>query len=132
MLLASVPSMTPPTRSPVSGTVVLETEGLFKTYGRRSLFQPKARIVNAVSDVSLTVRRGETLGIVGESGSGKSTVARCVARLVQPTSGAIRIDSVDIVSMKEARFRAMRRRVQFVFQDPYPLLHSLRTGGERI
>ncbi|HEV7502778.1 MAG TPA: ATP-binding cassette domain-containing protein, partial [Vicinamibacteria bacterium] len=79
--------------------MVLQTEKLFKTYGRRSLFQPKARIVNEVSDVSLTVRRGETLGIVGESGSGKSTVARCVARLVEPTSGAVRIDNVDIASI---------------------------------
>src|SRR5216117_647128 len=68
MLLGAVPSMTPPKRSPVTGPVVLQTENLFKTYGRRSLFQPKARIVNAVSDVSLMVRRGETLGIVGESG----------------------------------------------------------------
>jgi peptide/nickel transport system ATP-binding protein len=132
MLLASVPSMTPPKRTPVSGAVVLQTEKLFKTYGRRSLFQPKARIVNAVSDVSLTVRRGETLGIVGESGSGKSTVARCVARLVQPTSGAIRIENVDIASMREAKFRPMRRRVQFVFQDPYRSLNPRRTVGEAI
>ena len=132
MLLAAVPSMTPPMRSPVSGAVVLQTEKLFKTYGRRSLFQPKARIVNAVSDVSLTVRRGETLGIVGESGSGKSTVARCVARLVEPTSGAIRIDNVDIASIREAKFRSMRRRVQFVFQDPYRSLNPRRTVGEAI
>src|SRR5712671_6686687 len=132
MLLAAVPSMTPPKRAPVSGPVVLQTERLFKTFGRRSLLRPKARIVNAVSDVSLTVRRGETLGIVGESGSGKSTVARCIARLVKPTSGAIRIDSVDIVSMKEAKFRAMRRRVQFVFQDPYRSLNPRRTVGEAI
>src|SRR5712672_4136141 len=132
MLLAAVPSMTPPKRTPVSGAVVLQTEKLFKTYGRRSLLQPKARIVNAVSDVSLTVRRGETLGIVGESGSGKSTVARCVARLVQPTSGAIRIENVDIASMREAKFRPMRRRVQFVFQDPYRSLNPRRTVGEAI
>ena len=132
MLLAAVPSMTPPMRSPVSGAVVLQTEKLFKTYGRRSLFQPKARIVNAVSDVSLTVRRGETLGIVGESGSGKSTVARCVARLVEPTSGAVRIDNVDIASIREAKFRSMRRRVQFVFQDPYRSLNPRRTVGEAI
>src|SRR5258706_11473333 len=132
MLLASVPSMTPPTRSPVSGTVVLQTEGLSKAYGRRSLFQPKARIVNAASDVSLTVRRGETLGIVGESGSGKSTVARCVARVVEPTGGGIRIENVDIASMREAKFRPMRRRVQFVFQDPYRSLNPRRTVGEAI
>src|SRR5258706_3302182 len=132
MLLAAVPSMTPPKRAPVSGAVVLQTEKLFKTYGRRSLFQPKARIVNAVSDVSLMVRRGETLGIVGESGSGKSTVARCVARLVEPTKGEIRIENVDIASMKEAKFRPMRRRVQFVFQDPYRSLNPRRTVGEAI
>ena len=86
MLLAAVPSMTPPKRSPVTGPVVLQTENLFKTYGKRSLFQPKARVVAAVKDVSLTIRRGETLGIVGESGSGKSTVARCVARLVDTSA----------------------------------------------
>jgi peptide/nickel transport system ATP-binding protein len=132
MLLASVPSMTPPKRVPVSGPVVLQTEKLFKTFGRRSWLQPKARIVNAVKDVSLTVRRGETLGIVGESGSGKSTVARCVARLVAPTSGAIRIDNSDIAGMKEAKFRPMRRRVQFIFQDPYRSLNPRRTVGEAI
>jgi peptide/nickel transport system ATP-binding protein len=132
MLLASVPSMTPPKRVPVSGPVVLQTEKLFKTYGRRSWFQPRARIVNAVKDVSLEVRRGETLGIVGESGSGKSTVARCVARLVQPSSGAIRIDNSDIAGMNEAKFRPVRRRVQFVFQDPYRSLNPRRTVGEAI
>ena len=119
MLLGAVPSMTPPKRFPVTGPVVLETENLFKTYGRRSLFQPKARVVAAVKDVSLTIRRGETLGIVGESGSGKSTVARCVARLVDATDGGIKIDGVDIAAMREAKFRPMRRRVQFIFQDPY-------------
>jgi peptide/nickel transport system ATP-binding protein len=132
MLLAAVPSMTPPKRAPVNGPVVLQTEKLFKTFGRRSLLQPKARVVNAVSDVSLIVRRGETLGIVGESGSGKSTVARCVARLVESTKGEIRIDNVDIASMKEAKFRPMRRRVQFVFQDPYRSLNPRRTVGEAI
>jgi peptide/nickel transport system ATP-binding protein len=132
MLLAAVPSMTPPKRAPVSGAVVLQTEGLFKTFGKRSLLQPKARIVNAVNNVSLEIRRGETLGIVGESGSGKSTVARCVARLVDPTKGEIRIDNVDIAAMKEAKFRPMRRRVQFVFQDPYRSLNPRRTVGEAI
>jgi peptide/nickel transport system ATP-binding protein len=132
MLLSSVPSMTPPKRVPVSGALVLQTDKLSKTYGKRSLFQPRARVVNAVNDVSLEVRRGETLGIVGESGSGKSTVARCVARLVQPSSGSIRIDGSDIAGMTEAHFRAMRQRVQFIFQDPYRSLNPRRTVGEAI
>jgi len=132
MLLAAVPSMTPPKRSPVNGPVVLQTENLFKTYGKRSLFQPKARVVAAVKDVSLTIRRGETLGIVGESGSGKSTVARCVARLVDTSAGGIKIDGVDIAAMREAKFRPMRRRVQFIFQDPYRSLNPRRTVGASI
>jgi len=132
MLLAAVPSMTPPKRLPATGAVVLETAGLFKTYGKRSLFQPNARVVDAVKDVSLTVRRGETLGIVGESGSGKSTVARCVARLVETTRGAIRLDGVDVAVMKERQFRPMRRRVQFIFQDPYRSLNPRRTVAEAI
>jgi peptide/nickel transport system ATP-binding protein len=132
MLLAAVPSMTPPKRSPVTGPVVLQTEKLFKTYGKRSLFQPKARVVAAVKDVSLTIRRGETLGIVGESGSGKSTVARCVARLVDATDGGIKIDGIDIAAMRESKFRPMRRRVQFIFQDPYRSLNPRRTVGEAI
>jgi peptide/nickel transport system ATP-binding protein len=132
MLLASVPSMTPPKRAPVSGAVVLQTDKLFKTFGKRSLFQPRARVVNAVNDVSLLVRRGETLGIVGESGSGKSTVARCVARLVHPSSGSIRIDGSDIAGMTEANFRPVRQRVQFIFQDPYRSLNPRRTVGEAI
>src|SRR5262249_42326406 len=123
MLLAAGPSMTPAKRGPVSGPVVVQTERLFKTYGKRSLFQPKARIVNAVSDVSLEVRRGETLGIVGESGSGKSTVARCVARLVEPSSGAIRIDNADIAGMNEAKFRPVRRRRAGRLPDPPPSAH---------
>jgi peptide/nickel transport system ATP-binding protein len=132
MLLAAVPSMTPPKRSPVTGPVVLQTENLFKTYGKRSLFQPKARVVAAVKDVSLTIRRGETLGIVGESGSGKSTVARCVARLVDTSAGGIKVDGVDIAAMREAKFRPMRRRIQFIFQDPYRSLNPRRTVGEAI
>src|SRR5258707_11199853 len=109
MLLRAVPSMTPPKRSPVTGPVVLQTENLFKTYGKRSLFQPKARVVAAVKDVSLTIRRGETLGIVGESGSGKSTVACCVARLVDATDGGIKIDGSDIPALRGPAVPSMRR-----------------------
>ena len=80
----------------------------------------------------MTLRRGEILGIVGESGSGKSTVARCVARLVDTSAGGIKIDGIDIAAMREAKFRPMRRRVQFIFQDPYRSLNPRRTVGEAI
>jgi peptide/nickel transport system ATP-binding protein len=132
MLIAAVPSLTPPPRAPVAGALTLTTEALNKTYGGRGWLSAGNRIVKAVSDVSIEVRRGETLGIVGESGSGKSTVARCIARLVDPTSGAIRIDGIDVARLAERDLRPHRRRVQFVFQDPYRSLNPRRTVGQSI
>jgi peptide/nickel transport system ATP-binding protein len=132
MLIAAVPSLVPPVRQPVQGAVTLATRTLNKTYGGRSIFDRSARVVKAASDVSIEVRRGETLGIVGESGSGKSTVARCIARLVDPTSGNIDIDGVDIARMSERTLRPYRRRVQIVFQDPYRSLNPRRTVGQSI
>jgi peptide/nickel transport system ATP-binding protein len=131
MLIAAVPSLTPPVRAPVEGVVTLATEKLTKIYGRRGFFG-KGRVVNAVTDVSIEVRRGETLGIVGESGSGKSTVARCIARLVDPTSGAARIDGVDVATFSARQMRPYRRTVQMVFQDPYRSLNPRRTVGQSI
>jgi peptide/nickel transport system ATP-binding protein len=116
----------------VQGVVTLATRTLNKTYGGRSIFSSSGRIVKAVTDVSIEVRRGETLGIVGESGSGKSTVARCIARLVDPTSGNVDIDGVDIAKMSERTLRPYRRRVQIVFQDPYRSLNPRRTVGQSI
>src|SRR5436190_303664 len=90
------------------------------------------RVVRAAENVDITVRRGETVGIVGESGSGKTTVARCVARLIEPTSGAIRIGDIDVAHLPESRLRAHRRHVQIVFQDPYRSLNPRRTVGASI
>jgi ABC-type glutathione transport system ATPase component len=132
MLMAAVPSMIPPKRTPATGAVTLQTTNLYKTYGKRSIWQPRARVVNAVNDVTLQVRRGETLGIVGESGSGKSTVARCIARLVDPSSGQIAIEGRDIAALTETQMRPLRQGVQMVFQDPYRSLNPRRTVGEAI
>jgi peptide/nickel transport system ATP-binding protein len=132
MLIASVPSIVPPKRRIVTGPITLQTKNLNKTYGGRATFWKAGRAVKAASDVSIEVRRGETLGVVGESGSGKSTVARCIARLIDPTSGAIDIDGVDIAKMREGDLRPYRRRVQIVFQDPYRSLNPRRTVGDSI
>jgi peptide/nickel transport system ATP-binding protein len=131
MLIASVPSLKPPPRQPRTGPVALATERLSKTYGTRGLLF-RGRVVKAAEGVDIVVRRGETVGIVGESGSGKTTVARCVARLVEPTSGAIRIGDVDVAHLPESRLRQHRRHVQIVFQDPYRSLNPRRTVGASI
>ena len=131
MLIASVPSLKPPARVPKVGATALAMEQLSKTYGGQGLFR-RGRVVRAVENVDITVRRGETVGIVGESGSGKTTVARCVARLIEPTSGAVRIDNIDVARLPESRLRAHRRHVQIVFQDPYRSLNPRRTVGASI
>jgi peptide/nickel transport system ATP-binding protein len=127
MLIRSVPSLSPPEREPQSrAPIALETVGLSKTYAVGSFFG-KRREVRAANDVNLRIRRGETLGVVGESGSGKSTVARCIARLIDPTDGAILVEGADVARMSRAALRPHRKRVQVVFQDPYRSLNPRRT-----
>ncbi|MFL5982385.1 MAG: ABC transporter ATP-binding protein [Gaiellaceae bacterium] len=86
--------------------------------------------VHAVEDVSLTVRRGETLGIVGESGCGKSTTARLMLRLLDPTGGVIRFDGTDISHLSQRALRPLRREMQMIFQDPYSSLNPRKTVGQ--
>jgi peptide/nickel transport system ATP-binding protein len=133
MLIDAVPAREPPTRAPIAASepMVLKTVGLAKSYYTTSLLGAK-RSVSAASDVNLEIRRGQTLGIVGESGSGKSTVARCVARLIDPTGGDVWIGGEDFASARKDRLRAMRRKVQMIFQDPYRSLSPRRTVGDSI
>jgi oligopeptide/dipeptide ABC transporter ATP-binding protein len=108
-----------------TGTVTARQEPLLvvsdlaKTFtARRGWPVPKTVAVRAVDRVSFMVARGDALGIVGESGCGKSTVARACLRLTEPDSGSVRFDGVDVLSAGGAPLRALRRRLQIVFQDP--------------
>jgi ABC-type glutathione transport system ATPase component len=93
--------------------VLFEAVHLTKQYGSKQV----------VSDVSFTIHKGETLGLVGESGSGKSTVARMLLRLVEPTSGSISFDGIDLLAAGKRDLRHLRQRIQMVFQDPYAALN---------
>ena len=88
--------------------------------------------VHAVDDVSFSLRKGETLGVVGESGCGKSTLARVLLRLIEPTSGEIYIDGVDLSKLTPRNLRAKRREFQMVFQDAYASLDSRQKIGNII
>ncbi len=96
------------------------------------IFQRQVGAVRAVDGVSFAIKRGETLGLVGESGSGKSTIGRCLVRLYQPTSGHMYLGGDDLVTAKGAELRAIRRRVQMIFQDPYASLDPRMSVGALI
>jgi peptide/nickel transport system ATP-binding protein len=132
MLISSVPSIVPVHRGVrLEGETVLRTEKLGKTYSGKSFFQ-KARVVKAAVDVDLDIRRGETLGIVGESGSGKSTVARCIARLIDPTEGKVYLGETEIATISASQPAAAPPQGADRLPGSLPLDEPRITIGESI
>jgi peptide/nickel transport system ATP-binding protein/oligopeptide transport system ATP-binding protein len=122
------------TDSAVNGTPLLEVRDLVKHFPitRGIVFQKRIGAVKAVDGVSFDVMRGETLGIVGETGCGKSTTARLLVRLLDPTSGEIRLNGDNIAAMKGPALKALHREVQMIFQDPYSSLNPRKRVGSII
>ena len=108
---------------------LVSIENLTKVYEGAGLFGRRRWAVQAVSDVSFEVRRGETFALVGESGCGKTSIARLVLRLAEPTAGRIHFDGELLTDMHGARLKAQRRRMQIVFQDPMASLNPRKTIG---
>src|SRR6476661_2694530 len=96
---------------------------------RGLIFQKEVAQVKAVDGVNFTLEQGETLGVVGESGCGKSTMARCIARLLEPTGGKIIFEGRDITHLNRSDMRAVRRDMMMVFQDPYASLNARKRVG---
>ncbi|MFI7452155.1 ABC transporter ATP-binding protein [Nonomuraea sp. NPDC049714] len=121
-------SVASPEISDEQATPLFEARDLVKQ------FRSRRTVVQAVNGVSLKIPRGRTVGLVGESGSGKSTVARLALRLLDPTSGEVSFDGVDLLRASRGEMRALRRRMQIVFQDPLgslnPRMRVLSAVGE--
>jgi oligopeptide/dipeptide ABC transporter ATP-binding protein len=119
------------TGAPLLEVPLLEVNDLKKHFPiHKGVFSKVSGQVYAVDGVSFSIGRGETLGLVGESGCGKSTVGRTLLRLLEPTSGTVRIGGEDITHLDGADLLPYRRRMQMIYQDPYASLNPRMTAGE--
>jgi len=108
----------------VKNEVLLEAKGLYKTYTQTSgFFVRKQRVIKALNNVSLSIKKGETLAIVGESGSGKSTLARCLLQLLSLDQGELFFKGKNLNSLDVEGKKYLKRHIQMVFQDPYASLN---------
>ena len=98
----------------------------------KKYFNTKNGLLHAVDDVSFDIERGETLGLVGESGCGKSTIGRAILRLHEPTGGEVLLNGVDVTKLNKQELRALRQKMQIVFQDPYSSLDGRKSVFESI
>lgn len=130
-LLDAVPVTAKPQhhKNDVDSIEFLTVKNLNKSYrSYRGFFRPTAgEEIRAVHDISLTVRKGEIMGLVGESGSGKSTFGRCIMRLIDSDSGQVLLSGVDLTTLSDKALRRARRDFQMIFQDPYASLNPRMT-----
>jgi ABC-type oligopeptide transport system ATPase subunit len=110
-------------------TALVDVQGLVKDFPAIRHAPDGARFFRAVDDVSFSIARGEIFSLVGESGSGKTTTGRCILRLVEPSGGTIFFDGVNMASLGAGTLRALRRRMQMIFQDPYGSLNPRMRAG---
>lgn len=116
-------------RAALDSAALVEVAGLQKTFSLKNGFFGASKHVQALRDVSLTIRRGETVGVVGESGCGKSTLGRLLLRLEEPTGGQVRFRGEDITHQSDRALRTFRRHTQVIFQDPYSSLNPRQRIG---
>lgn len=107
--------------------VLVETQNLTKDFITTKAFGKKGNVVHAVSDVSLKINKGETFSLVGESGCGKSTLGRLILNMIEPTSGSVSFDGIEINKVKPREMRKLTQKMQIIFQDPYASLDPRMT-----
>jgi len=130
---STAPSTQPGPAAGAAAAPLVEVRDLVKHFPvRGGVLQRTVAFVQAVDNVDLVIRKGETLGLVGESGCGKTTVGRLILRLIDPTSGSIIFDGTDITKLRGSQLKPFRRRMQIIFQDPYASLDPRVPIGDSI